>query len=91
MGIYYYAVDNATKTIMEPPETFANKCPGVFYPGNPFPAMVMMENCYGSRYEIINDMQAEYEECCTWRDVTQEVYNKLLKIHPEWKEDDQMH
>ena len=88
MGIYYYAIDKATETIMEPPKEFNNRPPGIFQPRNPFPAMVMMRNCYGYNYEIINDMQSDYEECCSWKDVTQEVYEELLKIYPEWNDND---
>lgn len=84
MGIYYYAIDGHEKTIMEPPESYACKSPAIFHPNNPFPAMVMMKNIQGYHYEIINDMQTVYEECCTWKDVTKEVYEELLKIHPEW-------
>lgn len=84
MGIYYYAIDQRNKTIMEPPDSYSNKKPSIYSPGNPFPAMVMMKNIQGYKYEIINDMETAYEECCTWKDVTKEVYHELLSIFPEW-------
>lgn len=86
MGIYYLAYDEREKTIIEPPGKFANKSPGIYHPENPFPSMIIMKNIHGYHYEITNDYCAFYEECCTWKNVTDEVYQELLKIYPQWKE-----
>ena len=85
MGIYYYAVDSQDKSFFAPPGSFNNKTPGLYAKGNPFPSMVIMRNSRGYNYEIVNDMGSFYEEFCTWKDVTEEVYKELLNTLPQWK------
>lgn len=86
MGIYYYAIEENSKTIFSAPGYFNNKSPGIYAPGNPFPAIVIMKNSQGHFYEIINDMQTIYEECCSWKDITDQVYEELKKSQPQWVE-----
>ena len=56
MGIYYFAVDYASKLQMWAPNGYADKKPGIYAPGHPLPCMVMMKNIQGYNFEIINDV-----------------------------------
>lgn len=84
MATYYYAVDEQNKTHFSAPIDYSIKSPGIYHPENPFPAMVVMKNSQGYHYEIWDDCVAFYEEFCTWKDVTKEVYDELLMVWPEW-------
>lgn len=81
MGIYYFAVDYTEKLQMWAPRCWADKSPGVFYPGHPLPCMMVMKNIQGYHFEIIDDMRS-YEEH-EFKDVTEEVFEELKKIFPE--------
>lgn len=82
MGIYYYAVDWNEKKIFQPPLDYANKKPGIFHPKNPFPGMFIMKNIQGYNFQIIDDMGWEYEEACTFENITEKVYEEYLKYFP---------
>ena len=85
MGICYFAVDYHKKLQMRAPKAYANKSPGIFYPGNPFPCMIIMKNIQGYNFEIIDDVSS-YDEHA-FKDVTEEVFQDLKENFPEynWK------
>lgn len=85
MGIYWAAVDNNQKQYFEPPGSFANKTPGLYHPHSPFPAMVVMMNSRGNRFEIDNDMGASYETWSCYENITDKVYAELLTQFPNAK------
>ncbi len=80
MGIYYYAADDITKEIINSPDDWSNKIPGIFHPNCPFPGMVVMKNSYGYNFEIHNDMETCYEYQCSYKDVTETVYNEYKNL-----------
>ncbi len=82
MGIYYFAVDYQDKLQMWAPKKFANKSPGVFYPGNPLPNMIVMKNIQGYNFEIINDASSYSEH--EFKDVTEEVFQELKNTFPDY-------
>lgn len=91
MGIYYFAVDYIHKEQMWAPGHFSDKC--IYGPTHPLPNMIVMKNCQGASFEIINDVSS-YEEH-DFKDVTEEVYKELKEKFPqydwdkqEWKKDD---
>ncbi len=87
MGIYWYAVDDSRKERFEPPNCFANKRPGIFHPQNPFPQMIIMMNSMGCNFELINDGgwdERVYDK--SYKDITIDVYKKLIEEWPEFKE-----
>ena len=86
MGIYYAAVDNNEKTYFEPPKGFSNKSPGIFHPRNPFGCMVIMMNSFGSNFEIENDAGYDCYYDKDYKDVTDKVYEELLRVYPWAKE-----
>lgn len=86
MGIYYAAVDRYEKTYFQSPKDFSIKSPGIYHWKNPFPQMLVMMNSRGYDFEIHNDMEAFYEEYCTYKDITDDVYQMLLDEYPEAKE-----
>lgn len=85
MGIYYSAVDIARKLCIEPPRSFANKYPGICHPTNPFSGMVVMKNCQGYNFEIVDDCR--YEVPDDFKDVTESVYEEYLDKFPFLKEE----
>lgn len=88
MGTYYYAIDYYDKKFFSAPGSYADKAPGIFAPGNPFPNMVVMENIYGMQYIIKSDfyMDVPPDEKEGWEDVTNEVYERYLK---QWGTDEE--
>lgn len=85
MGIYYFAVDYNRKLQMWSPKNFDVKSPGIFYPGNPFPCMVIMKNIQGFDFEIVNDVST-YDEH-SFENVTEKVYNELKEKFPYYNWD----
>jgi hypothetical protein len=94
MGIYYQAMDHINKEIIKPPGAFSIKFPGIFYPTNPFPNIVIMANALGSNFEIVNDGYENiyYDE--GYKDRTDYYFNLLKEYYPEydwhkarWKKD----
>jgi hypothetical protein len=83
MGIYYFAVDYSNKLQMWAPKSFSYKC--IYSPNHPLPAMIVMKNCQGYNFEVVNDM-ATYEEH-GFKNVTDEVYEEWKKKFPsfDWK------
>ena len=79
MGIYYFAVDYQSKEQMWAPGDWSNKC--IYYPGHPLPHMIVMKNCQGYHFEVVNDVSTQEEH--TFKDVTEEVFNELKQIFPE--------
>jgi len=80
MGIYYFAVDYSAKEQMWAPKDFSDKC--IYYPTHPLPHMIAMKNCYGSHFEVVNDMSTVEEH--EFKDVTDEVYEQLKQRFPEF-------
>lgn len=85
MGIYYFAVDYTNKQQMWAPKGFCRKY--IYSPRHPLPNMVVMQNCRGSRFEIVNDMST-YEEH-EFKDVTDKAYKELKEAFPSFKWDDE--
>lgn len=83
MGIYYFAVDYREKLQIWAPGKWADKNPGVFYPGHPLPNMVFMKNIQGYNFKVINDFDSTYEHA--FEDVTEEVFKELRDMFPEYK------
>ncbi len=77
MGIYYYAIDDTVKEYIEPPENFSNKFPGVCHPKNIFPQIVVMANCQGRFFYIVNDSAHEIPN--DYKDMTEYYYQKYLE------------
>lgn len=84
MGIYYAAVDINRKLVIEAPDGFAIKYPGVCHPANPFSAMVVMKNCQGYNFEIVNDMG--YDIPNGFINITREVYMEYKEVFSFLKE-----
>jgi hypothetical protein len=84
MGIYYFAVDYKAKEQMWSPKNFSNKC--IYFPNHPLPQMIVMKNCRGCKFEIINDVSS-YDEH-EFKDITEEVYEEWKSLFPEfdWKD-----
>ena len=88
MGIYYCAIDLNSKLLIEPPNDFSIKYPGVCHPNSPFPGMVIMKNCQGFNFEIYNDMSATYDDYIgACEDITDQVYSDYLELFP-WAKDE---
>lgn len=83
MGIYYFAVDYCAEEQMWSPKNWSDKC--IYYPNHPLPAMIVMKNCQGSHFEIVNDVSTFEEH--EFKDVTEEVYEKWKKQFPnhDWQ------
>ena len=80
MGIYYFAVDYHQKKQMWAPKTFSDKC--IYYPHHPLPQMIVMKNCQGYNFEVVNDVSTFEEHGFTT--VTDEVYEELKEEFPEF-------
>jgi hypothetical protein len=83
MGIYYFAVDYSAKEQMWAPGKFSDKC--IYHPNHPLPQMIVMKNCQGCNFKIVNDVST-YEEH-EFKDVTKEVYKELKKKFPDYNWD----
>ncbi len=83
MGIYWCAVDRNKKQRIEPPKNFSITVPGIYHPNNPFPNIVMMKNCQGYNFEMINDMRYDEAFCDEYELVTEKVYLEYLSTF-EW-------
>lgn len=86
MGIYYMAIDWESKEVINPPDGFANKSPGIFHPHNPFSHMVAMKNVYGYNFIIENDGEPERVYDPELKDISEETYQELLEKFPGSKE-----
>jgi hypothetical protein len=94
MGIYYQAMDHNKKEIIEPPEDFSIKFPGIIHPHNPFSMMVVMANALGSNFEIVNDCDENTYYANGYKYMTDHYFEMLCKYFPdydfkqaEWKEE----
>ncbi len=87
MGIYWCAMDHKTKEKFEPPLDFSIKSPGIFHPTSPFPNMIIMMNSFGANFELVNDCceHIYYDE--KYKDITDQVYQKLLDYFPFAKDE----
>ena len=83
MGLYWYAIDHDEKEYFDAPQDYSIKTPGVYYPTNPFPGMVVMMNCHGYNFEIENDYANSYGDS-SYKDITEEVYKKYRETFPEY-------
>lgn len=79
MGIYYFAVDYDRKEQMWAPKNFSDKC--IYHPDHPLPQMIVMKNCQGCNFKVVNDMSTVEEH--EFKDVTDKVYDELKKRFPE--------
>jgi len=87
MGIYYAAVDWDAKELIEVPEPFSCKNPGIYHPRNPFSNIVIMKNLRGSNFVIENDTKSVcYYDHDDLKDITEEVYKEFLETYPWAKE-----
>lgn len=80
MGIYYFAVDYEAQEQMWAPKFFSNKC--IYHPRHPLPHMIVLKNCQGSQFEIVNDVST-YDEH-SFKNVSEEVYQELKNKFPEF-------
>lgn len=80
MGIYYFAVDYEKKEQMWAPRRFSDKC--IYHPKHPLPHMIVMKNCQGCNFEIVNDVSTYQEH--EFKDVTEETYKELKKEFPDF-------
>jgi len=80
MGIYYYAVDRATKQYFSSPDDWSIKSPGIYHPDNPFPGMVVMMNVRGYNFEIWNDYHYDIPPEDGYKDVTDEIYQEYRAV-----------
>lgn len=89
MGIYYFAVDYTAKEQMWSPGKFSNKC--IYWPNHPLPQMIIMKNCRGCNFEVVNDM-CTFEEH-EFKDVTDQVYQQLKDEFTDfdWKKYENLH
>lgn len=87
MGICYTAIDWDEKKQINPPKSFASKSPGIYHPKNPFPNMVMMMNIKGYDFELYDDCGSAFEEFCTFKDISDEVYQEYIETFPWAKEE----
>lgn len=78
MGIYYYAIDHGQKKYFSAPNSFGIKYPSIFHPDNPFPHMLVMQNCKGGHFVIENDCQHDIPPSDEYVDV--EVYKEYLDM-----------
>lgn len=85
MGIYYYAVDTNSKQYFTAPTPHAIKAPGIYYPTNPFPAMLVMMNIKGYHFEVWNDCSYDVPYDSDYEDVTEKVFKQY---QDQWIEDD---
>jgi hypothetical protein len=86
LGIYYYAVDQASKQYFSAPDGFAIRSPGIYHPENPFPGMVVMMNVGGYHFDIWNDTSQDVPPEDDYEDVTDKVYAEYRSIWLEDKE-----
>lgn len=84
MGIYYFAVDYSKEEQMWAPKSYSDKC--IYYPGHPLPNMVVMKNCQGCNFQIVNDVSTSLEH--EFKDVTEIVFKELKDKFPEYKWDE---
>ncbi len=80
MGIYYFAVDYSRKLQMWAPKSFSDKC--IYHPNHPLPQMIVMKNCDGFNFEIVNDTSTLEEH--DFNDVTNDVYKELKETFPKF-------
>lgn len=86
MAAYWCVIDKNEMKKFGPPKDFSIKSPGIFNPESPFPAMVIMMNSLGYNYELISDDNENEYYNEKLKDITEEVYNKLLHYYPWAKE-----
>lgn len=77
MGIYYFAVSIENKEYFESPGKYSMKSPGIYWPTNPFPGMVVMKNSKGENFEIWNDCGSFYD--LDLKDITEQVFEEYKK------------
>lgn len=78
MELYWLAIDLDAKEKIIPTE---GKIPEIFHPDSPFPGMVMMMNCLGSHFQLINSEDWEgYYYSEEYKDITNEVYEKYFNF-----------
>lgn len=83
MGIYYFAVDYDRKLQMWSPKDWSDKC--ICHPNHPLPNMIVMKNCHGFSFEVVNDVSTFEEH--EFEDVTEKIYQELKDKFPnfDWK------
>jgi len=80
VGIYYFAVDYRTEQQMWAPKNWSDKC--IYFPTHPLPGMIVMKNCQGCNFEIVNDASTYTEH--GFKDVTEEVYQEFKDEFPHF-------
>lgn len=83
MGIYYFAVDYSREEQMWSPSSFSNKI--IYSPGHPLPHMIVLKNCQGYNFQIVNDYSSQEE--FEFKDVTEDVYTELKEKFPNFNWD----
>jgi len=85
MGIYYAAIDESAKELIESFDPHSIKFPGICHPSNPFSNMVIMKNAMGSNFEIVNDVSHDYNDK-DYRNITKQTYDEFLNYYPDWRD-----
>ena len=80
MGTYYYAVDMRAKEYFSAPDKFAIEYPGCCHPSNPFPGMVVMKNCQGSHFKILDDCSNDIPPEEGYKDITEECFKEYIDM-----------
>lgn len=62
------------------PANWSDKC--IYYPGHPLPHMIVMKNCRGCNFRVVNDGSTETEH--EFKDVTKEVYQEWKDQFPDF-------